>query len=63
MSELKPNFDRDGNEKRGLGYWVSFLAGLGGDGAKSVAFRWAVVALLAVGAKKYQQGGLPSYLK
>ena len=63
MSELKPNFDRDGKETRGVGYWMSFLLGLGGDGPKSILLRWAVVVLLAVGSKKYQQGGLPSYLK
>lgn len=65
MSELKPNFGRDGLEKRGLGYWVSFLGGLGGEGFKSVLLRWAVVALMAVGFRRWQVAGsgLPSYLK
>jgi len=39
---------------------------VGGDGAKSVLMRYAVVALLAVGAKKYgfiDSAKLPSFLK
>jgi beta-apo-4'-carotenal oxygenase len=30
-SELKPNFDRDGNEIKGLGYWLKFVLSLGGE--------------------------------
>lgn len=63
-SELKPNFDRDGREIKGLKYWFGVVFGLGGEGAKSVLARWAVAAILAIGAKKYADTGkLPSYLK
>ena len=31
-AELKPKFDRNGNEIKGLGYWVGFVLSLGGDG-------------------------------
>ena len=31
-AELKPNFDRNGNEIKGLGYWIGFVLSLGGDG-------------------------------
>lgn len=63
-SELKPNFDRDGREIKGLKYWLAVVLHLGGESAKSVFARWAVAALLAVGAKRYAENGrLPSYLK
>ena len=63
-SELKPNFDRDGREVKGLGYWVSLLVSLGGDSFKGAVVRWAVLALMAVGAKRWQSNnGLPSWLR
>jgi beta-apo-4'-carotenal oxygenase len=63
-SELKPNFDRNGNEIRGVKYWLGVILGMGGDGASSVFKRWAVAVILAVGAKRYADGGkFPSYLK
>jgi beta-apo-4'-carotenal oxygenase len=63
-SELKPNFDRQGREIRGVKYWVGLVFGMGGGSFKSALMRWAVVALLAAGAKKYvETGRLPPYLK
>lgn len=63
-SELKPNFDRSGNEVKGLSYWLGVILTLGGDGPKSALKRWAVAAILALGAKKAADSGkLPSYLK
>jgi beta-apo-4'-carotenal oxygenase len=63
-SALKPNFDRDGKEIKGLKYWLGIILGLGGEGGKSVLVRWATAVLLAVGAKRYADTGkLPSYLK
>jgi beta-apo-4'-carotenal oxygenase len=63
-SELTPNFDREGNEVRGVKYWLGFILSLGGDGPKNVAKRWAVALILAVGANKAGNNGrLPSYIK
>lgn len=63
-SELRPDFDRAGNEIRGVQYWFGFLFRLGGEGRKDVLVRWAVTALVAIAAKKYVGlGGLPSYLR
>lgn len=65
MSESKPNFDRNGKEIKGLGYWAGLVLGLGGEGVKGVLLRWVVLALVAVVGKKYrdQASGLPSYLR
>jgi len=63
-SELKPNFDRDGNEVKGLGYWLKFVLSLGGESTRSVLGRWVFAVLVAVGAKKYvDAGSLPHYLR
>lgn len=63
-SELKPNFDRNGREIKGVKYWLGVVLGLGGEGPKSILFRWTVAVILAAGAKKYTDTGrLPSYLK
>lgn len=65
MSERKPNFDREGNEIRGLGYWLGFVTGLGGTTVRGSLVRWVVLVVLAVGAKRWQvnSGGLPSWLR
>ena len=63
-SELKPNFDRNGNEIRGLGYWLGFVLSLGGETTKSAFSRWFVAILVAVGVKRYADvGSLPNYLR
>jgi len=63
-SELKPNFDRDGNEIKGVKYWMGFLINMGGGTPKRVLSKWIVAVILAIGAKKYvDAGGLPPYLK
>lgn len=43
-SERKPNFDRDGQEIKGLKYWLALLFSLG-LGKKSGFFFWGVVVL------------------
>lgn len=64
MSELKPNFDRQGREVKGLGYWVSFVFGLGANSLKGALARYVVLALVAVGLKKAQgSGSLPPWLR
>ncbi|PBP18596.1 fatty aldehyde dehydrogenase [Diplocarpon rosae] len=64
MSGMKPNFDREGREVRGLGYWASFVLSLGGSSTKSALLRWAVVALIAMGTKRFQSdNGLPSWIR
>ncbi|KAB8300936.1 hypothetical protein EYC80_002861 [Monilinia laxa] len=64
---LKPNFDRKGNEVRGLGYWLGLVISLGGEGVKGVLVRWTALAFFAYGAKRFWDAkfasGLPSYLK
>ncbi|KAF7946252.1 hypothetical protein EAE96_009254 [Botrytis aclada] len=66
-SRQKPNFDREGNEVRGLSYWLGFVTSLGGEGVKSVLVRWALLAVITYGSKKVWDlkfgSGLPSYLK
>jgi beta-apo-4'-carotenal oxygenase len=39
MSEVKPNFDRNGKEVKGLAYWFGLVLGLGGEGAKASLVR------------------------
>lgn len=63
-SELKPNFDREGKEIRGIKYWLRFLLGMGSDSLKEALVRWAIAAFVVVGLKKSADAGkLPSYLK
>ena len=49
MTELKPDFDRNGNPTGGLVWWtLTLVLGLGGKGTAAVTARWAFVAFLAV---------------
>ncbi|CAI0644005.1 unnamed protein product [Colletotrichum noveboracense] len=48
MTAEKPDFDRNGVQVRGLGYWLSFVVGLGAKGAKGALLRW-LVALESLG--------------
>lgn len=50
---LKPNFDRQGNTVRGLGYWIGLLFTLGGDSAKGGLVRWLVLFAAAAATRKY----------
>jgi len=64
MTEQKPNFDRQGREVKGLGYWISFVFGLGSNSLKGALARWMVIALVAVGMKKAQgSSSLPPWLR
>jgi beta-apo-4'-carotenal oxygenase len=64
MSEKKPNFDREGKEIRGVGYWLGFVLGMGSDTVRGGLLRWAFIVLVAIGAKRYQMSnGLPSWLR
>ncbi|KAH9207563.1 Aldehyde/histidinol dehydrogenase [Leptodontidium sp. 2 PMI_412] len=38
-NDLRPNFDRQGNEIRGVAYWFGFLFRLGGESKKGVLLR------------------------
>lgn len=58
MSEKKPNFDRDGREIKGLGYWLAFLGGLGSEGLQGAVVRWAVLAVMVLGVKRYFDAGV-----
>ncbi len=60
----KPNFDREGNEVKGVKYWVGMLAGLGSESMKAALMKWFLVVALAFGAKKLMaSNSLPSYLR
>lgn len=54
MTEKKPNFDRNGNVVRGVGYWLKFVLGLGTAEKKGALLRWLV---LAAGWYYYTLGG------
>ncbi|TRX97252.1 hypothetical protein FHL15_002046 [Xylaria flabelliformis] len=47
MNSVTPDFDRNGRQLRGLGYWLWMVFGLGGPTAKGAFLRW--LAVLAVG--------------
>ncbi|KAK1728791.1 hypothetical protein CaCOL14_005370 [Colletotrichum acutatum] len=47
MTNDKPDFDRNGLQVRGLGYWVKFVLGLGAKGATGALLRW-VLALVSM---------------
>ncbi|KAF6819566.1 fatty aldehyde dehydrogenase [Colletotrichum sojae] len=42
MTAGKPDFDRNGTQVRGVGYWMSFVVGLGAKGVKGALIRWIV---------------------
>lgn len=62
---MKPDFDRQGRQLKGIAYWVSFLFSLGGESFKGGLMRWVTVVVLAVIGKRFvdNRGGLPSYLR
>ncbi|KAI1812903.1 aldehyde dehydrogenase [Poronia punctata] len=53
MNSVKPNFDRNGREIRGLGYYWWLVFGLGGTSAKGALIRW--LTLLAAGYVAFTQ--------
>ncbi|KAK6584158.1 hypothetical protein PZA11_003888 [Diplocarpon coronariae] len=64
MSEIKPNFDRDGREIKGLGYWAGFVLNLGGSSTKGALLRWALAALVVLGTRKFLfNNGLPFWIR
>jgi beta-apo-4'-carotenal oxygenase len=64
LTEQKPNFDRQGKEIKGVGYWLGFIFGFGAKSLKGAIARWVVVALVAIGLKKAQgNGSLPPWLR
>jgi beta-apo-4'-carotenal oxygenase len=65
VADQKPNFDRQGREIKGVGYWVGFVFGLGSNSLKGALARWMVVALVAIGLKKAQgsSSSLPPWLR
>lgn len=51
LTDLRPDFDRQGNTARGFFDWA---LSLGAGGKKSIAFRWMLVALLAAAIKLWR---------
>lgn len=64
-NNLAPNFDRQGRTLRGVGYWLSIVATLGGGSAKTGLIRWVVLVAVAAAARRVleSRSRLPSYLK
>lgn len=58
MGVLKPNFDREGREIRGLGYWLRMLMGLvNGDGAwRGRLVIVVLVVVLAMCVRRWSEG-------
>lgn len=55
----KPDFDRNGNPSRGIGYWLKVVLGLGGQSAKGAITRWGVlIALLMTFVLRSKSAGL-----
>jgi beta-apo-4'-carotenal oxygenase len=57
-TDAKPDFDRNGQVIKGLGYWVGLIFGLGGKTTTRSAFRWAVLIVIAtfLGLKRSSLG-------
>lgn len=55
MTSLKPNFDRNGNVKKGLFYWIGWLFTLGSKSTKGSILRWATL-IAVVAFLKLKQG-------
>ncbi|KAI1425035.1 Aldehyde/histidinol dehydrogenase [Xylaria sp. FL1777] len=53
INSRKPDFDRNGKQITGLGYWFWMVFGLGGPTAKGALFRWLTV--LAAGYTYFTQ--------
>ncbi|KAI3326269.1 aldehyde dehydrogenase [Xylariaceae sp. AK1471] len=53
MNSAKPDFDRNGKQITGLGYWFWMVFGLGGPTAKGALIRW--VAVFAAGYAYFTQ--------
>ena len=51
LTDLSPNFDRQGNTTRGFSDWA---LSLGAGGKNSIAFRWMLVAILAAAIKLWR---------
>ncbi|KJZ69668.1 hypothetical protein HIM_10941 [Hirsutella minnesotensis 3608] len=54
----KPNFDRDGNQVKGLKDWLGLLLGLGGKSFRGAAVRWGLLLALCalLGLKRSSLG-------
>ncbi|KMU84608.1 aldehyde dehydrogenase [Coccidioides immitis H538.4] len=50
---MRPNFDRNGREKRGMLGWLVWMVTLGGGATKSGAARSTAAALVAYGLQQY----------
>lgn len=54
LSLGKPDFDRNGNVIKGVGYWFKFLLALGGKSATGSLARWVLVGAIAAYIKRRQ---------
>lgn len=66
LQERTPDFDRDGKVIKGVGYWLRFVMGLGGEDTKGSLLRWVVLAVFAFATNKFLvegRSGLAKYLR
>lgn len=61
MNSLKPNFDRNGKQVKGLKYLISLIFGLGGRSSKGALLRWAILVMAAIAAG-VKNGSLSQWL-
>ncbi|KAH6899985.1 Aldehyde/histidinol dehydrogenase [Thelonectria olida] len=61
MNGVKPNFDRHGNQIKGLKYFIGLVLGLGGKSSKGALLRWAVLVVAAI-ATGVKNGSLNQWL-
>ena len=53
INKKTPNFDREGNQIKGLSYWTWMVFGLGGPSAKGALLRWILVLVSSYAAMTY----------
>lgn len=47
LTSAKPNFDRNGEVVKGIGYWLSLLFRLGAKKTSGATLRWALLLAIA----------------
>lgn len=52
LTSLRPNFNRDCKEIKGLKYWLGILFSLGSDSCKTALLKWFTLAIIGLLAKR-----------
>lgn len=61
INSSRPNFDRNGQQIKGLKYFLSLIFGLGSKNSKGALFRWAVL-VIAAAFLEFKKGALSQLL-